>query len=57
MKMNGTQSNDTQSDEQLARAGIALGKQMNEPEVSQFGFELLEAIANGEDPQLIAFFS
>jgi len=51
MKMNGRQSNDTQSDEQLARAGIALGKQMNEPEVSQFGFELLEAIANGEDPQ------
>ena len=46
MKMNGTQS-----DEELARAGIALGKQMNEPEVSQFGFELLEAIANGEDPQ------
>ena len=46
MKMNGTQS-----DEELARAGIALGKQMNEPDVSQFGFELLEAIANGEDPQ------
>ena len=46
MKMNGTQS-----DEELARAGIALGKQMNEPEVSQIGFELLEAIANGEDPQ------
>ena len=46
MKMNGTQS-----DEELARAVIALGKQMNEPEVSQFGFELLEAIANGEDPQ------
>jgi hypothetical protein len=46
MKMNGTQS-----DEELARAGIALGKQMNEPEVSQFGFELLEAIANGEGPQ------
>ena len=45
-KMNGTQS-----DEELARAGIALGKQMNEPDVSQFGFELLEAIANGEDPQ------
>ena len=48
MKMNGPQS-----DEELARAGIALGKQMNEPEVSQFGFELLEAIANGEDPQQI----
>ena len=44
-------TNGTQSDEELARAGIALGKQMNEPEVSQFGFELLEAIANGEDPQ------
>jgi hypothetical protein len=43
--------NGTQSDEELARAGIALGKQMNEPEVSQFGFELLEVIANGEDPQ------
>jgi hypothetical protein len=44
-------TNGTQSDEELAHAGIALGKQMNEPEVSQFGFELLEAIANGEDPQ------
>ena len=44
-------TNGTQSDEELARAGIALGKQMNEPEVSQFGFELLEAIAKGEDPQ------
>jgi hypothetical protein len=44
-------TNGTQSDEELARAGIALGEQMNEPEVSRFGCELLEAIANGEDPQ------
>ena len=45
--------NGPQSDEELARAGIALGQQMNEPEVSRVGFELLEAIANGKDPQQI----